>query len=433
MKNWVRCTAVALTGALSLTLGSLGVAASTEKVLPVVSYGLGVLSARTDVAVSAPVGNEVAFSAETFARGLNLSRVDYITVKSLPDTAAGELLLGSSRVAAGQTVSGENLSFMTFVAASEEATHASFTFTANGGATPTLCNVYLLERVNYTPTVSLASGLSLNVSTHRDMVAHGRLSAYDPDGDELLFEVVSYPKNGSLLLTDAGRGSYEYTPQSGYVGSDCFSYVARDRYGNYSAAATVNLKVSQAGTSVTYADMEGSDAYNAALFLTEAGVMSGTQVGNRHFFYPEQTVSRVEFLVMAMNAAGMTEVPECEATVFADDGEIPDAWRGYVATAHELGYITGSLENGKLCFRPNEEITRAQAAVILSGIVGSCEVAVVPTFADGSSIPVWAVDAIYSLGSAGILTSNDGYIEPTAAVTRADTARMLSAVMQYLD
>ena len=364
---------------------------------------------------------------------MNLSRIDYITVQSLPETAAGELLLGSTRVAAGQTISGENLAYMTFCAAAEDLTRASFTFTANGGAIPMRCNIYLLDEVNYTPTLSVVPALSLKVSTHRDFSAYGTLSAYDPDGDALVFEIVSYPQNGAIKLTDRASGRYVYTPNAGYTGSDCFTYVARDPYGNYSAAATVDLKVTLSGTSVTYADMKGSEAYNAALTMTEKGVMSGTQVGNQYYFYPENSVSRTEFLVMAMNAAGITEVPACEKTVFADDAEIPEAMKGYVAAAYEMKYISGSLKDGKLCFLPNEAITRAQAAVMLSNIVGLCDVPVTPTFADGSEIPVWASEAIYSLNAAGIMNPQAGYIAPTAKLTRAQTAQMLAAAMEYVE
>lgn len=430
-KAGLKGTVAALVGAVCIAAGGL-VSAAESVEIPVVSYGVNVLAAATDMAVSAPVGNEVVFSSDVFARGMNLSAVDYITVKSIPDAAAGELLLGSTRVAAGQTISAANLSYMTFVSVTEEPTVATFSFTANGGATAMVCHVYLIDEINYTPTVSMASGLSLNLSTHKDMKLYSTLSAYDPDGDGLIFEVVSYPENGSLRLTDRTAGSYVYTPSSGYVGTDSFTYVARDKYGNYSAAATVELKVTVSGTSVTYADMEGSRAYNAALTLTESGVMSGTQVGNRYYFYPEQTVSRVEFLVMAMNAAGITDVPDCTATVFADDAEIPATMKGYVAAAYEMKYISGTLSDGKLCFLPNEEITRAQAAVMLSNIVGLCDVPVTPTFADTSEIPVWAAEAIYSLGAAGIMTGQGGYITPMAKITREQTAQMLAAAMEYV-
>ncbi|MBQ8431541.1 MAG: S-layer homology domain-containing protein [Clostridia bacterium] len=428
---WRRCLALGCVVGVWMTFMIIPCFAVQETA--VVSHGLQILAATSDVAVAAPVGNEVVFSADVFARGLNLSRVDFITVKSLPPVTDGELLLGSSRVAEGQTVAASELPYLVFCAAEEREMQSSFGFTVNGSSVTMVCNVYLLEQTNYTPTVSMASGLSLNQSTYRDLCVHGRLSAYDPDGDDLTFEVVSYPQNGWIEMTDRGLGTYVYTPYSGYVGSDRFSYVARDKYGNYSAMATVELKIALSGTAVTYVDMTDSHAYGAALALTEAGVMSGTQVGNQHYFYPDDTVTRAEFLVMAMNAAGITNVPNCYDTGFADDADIPPTMKGYVATAYAMKYISGSLVEGELRFLPNEEITRAQAAVILSGIVGLCDVAVTPTFADGSEIPVWASEAIYSLNAAGIMTSEDGYISATAKLTREQTAQLLAAVMQYMN
>ena len=427
----VRCAATLLVCVIFMGIWVMPTQAQERET--VVSYGLSVLAAQTDMAMSAPIGNEIVFSSDHFARALNLSRVDYVTLTSLPATTDGELLLGSTRIAAGQTVSAENLDYMVFCAADDEITHSYFTFTANGSATPLVCNLYFTDATNYTPTVSMASSLSLNASTYKGIALHGKLSAYDPDGDGLIFEVVSYPQNGSVLLTDRTDGTYVYLPASGYVGSDRFSYIARDKYGNYSAAATVQIRVAQSGTAITYADMVDSAAYSSALALTEAGVMSGTQVGNNHYFYPDAEVSRVEFLVMAMNAIGITDLPACDATVFADDAEILPSMKNYVHAAYELGYISGSLSNGVLSFLPNESITRAQAAVILAEMIGIADAAVTPTFADQSEIPVWAKDAICSLNAAGIMGAESGYITPTANLTRAQTAQMLAAAMAFAD
>jgi hypothetical protein len=156
-------------------------------------------------------------------------------------------------------------------------------------------------------------------------------------------------------------------------------------------------------------------------------------MGDKCYFYPDRAVSRAEFLVMAMNAVGISQLPADTETVFADDRDIADSMKGYVAAAYELGYISGTLENGILRFLPNDEITRAEAAVMLSNLVGLCEVSVIPTFSDGSDIPVWARESIYSLNAAGIMVESDGCISPTDKLTRADTAEMLFGAMQYIE
>ena len=396
----------------------------------VLSPGVQILSAETEMAVWGPRGNDVTFEAEDFARNLNLSKIDYIKVISLPTAAEGELLMGSVRVTAEQIISGENLAHLCFSAADDTITKASFTFSANGSATAITCNVHLLNETNYAPTVSMASSATLEMSTYRDREAHGRLSAYDPDGDALVFEIVKAPANGSVLLTDRAEGTYVYAPRSGFVGNDEFSYVARDIYGNYSAATTVKFHVMTSGTSVTYVDMADSKAANAALALTEAGVMSGVQIGNQHFFYPERTVTRAELLVMAMHAAGITDVPASSVTGFDDDADIAPAMKGYVSAAYTMGYISGTLKDGKLCFLPNEEINRAEAAVMICAILGEESSGVVPTFADGAEIPVWAKESVYTLNILGVMDATDGYISPTSSLTREEAALMLQAVMR---
>ena len=394
----------------------------------VLSHGVQILSASTEMAVWGPRGNDVLFEADDFLRNLNLSRIDYIKVQSLPADTEGELLMGSVRVTAGQVISGENLAHLCFAAAEDSVTKASFTFTANGNATAVTCNVYLLDATNYAPTVSMASSATLQMSTYRDREAHGRLSAYDPDGDALVFEIVKAPTNGSVLLTDRAEGTYVYTPRGGFTGSDEFSYVARDVYGNYSSSTTVKLRVMTSGTSITYVDMADSKAANAAIALTEAGVMSGTQIGNQYFFYPERTVTRAELLVMSMNAAGITDVPACEKTGFDDDADISPAMKGYVSVAYTMGYISGTLKEGKLCFLPDEEINRAEAAVMICAILGEESSGVVPTFSDGAEIPVWAQESIYTLNVLGVMDATDGYISPTSALTREQAALVLQAV-----
>ena len=396
----------------------------------VLSPGVQILSASTEMAVWGPRGSDVTFEAEDFSRNLNLSSIHYIKVISLPSTSEGELLIGSVCVNAGQVISGENIAHLSFAAADDSITKASFTFSANGNPAVVTCNVYLLDGANSAPTVSMASSATLQMSTYRDREAHGVLSAYDPDGDALVFEIIKAPANGSILLTDRSEGTYVYTPNSGFVGSDAFSYVARDVYGNYSAATTVQLRVMTSGTSVTYVDMVDSKAANAALELTEAGVMSGVQVGNQYFFYPERTVTRAELLVMAMNAAGITDVPACEMTGFDDDADIASAMKGYVSAAYTMGYISGTLRDGKLCFLPDEEISRAEAAVMICAILGEEESEVAPTFADGKDIPVWAEEAVCTLNVLGVMNATGGYISPTSSLTREDAALMLQAMMR---
>ena len=80
---------------------------------------------------------------------------------------------------------------------------------------------------------------------------------------------------------------------------------------------------------------------------------------------------------------------------------------------------------------PNEEISRAEAAVILCRMLSVGDASVIPTFADTSEIPTWAKDAVYSLNAIGMMTAANGYISPTTSVTRGEAAELLCAVLRF--
>lgn len=409
---------------VSASVSSLAAHAG-EEALPV-SHGIYVLAQDSGMAMAGIKGNKISFEAEDFARAMNLSEVRSITVTEAPPVADGELLVGSTVLGKGQTVSASNISLMSYSAKAETSSVSYFKFRVDSSPYEIRCNLYLLDGVNRAPTLNVAAETALDVSTHKDVTLYGTLPAYDPDGDEIIIEVVSYPEEGLLILTDRASGSYTYTPMGGYTGKDSFTYVARDKYGNYSASKTVTLTVTKPLTSTVYADMEDSPDYNAALTVTEQGIMSGTQIGANTYFYPEATVSRAEFLVMAMNSAGIKEVAEVSETVFSDDADIAKDMKGYIAAAYRLGYIKGSYEDGKLCFLPNEPISRAEAAVIVCNMTEVATPTVSPAFDDHGDIPAFAEAAVCSLGHMGILTAQDGNIMAEEHLSRAQGARMLS-------
>jgi hypothetical protein len=200
-------------------------------------------------------------------------------------------------------------------------------------------------------------------------------------------------------------------------------------YGNYSAAAEVKVEVLEPAVSVQYEDMQGRREYNAALTMAAAGIMHGTSLDGKTYFYPEATVSRLEFLTMAMQTIGVGSVPTVSDTGFEDDADIPAEAKGYVAAAYSLGYIKGSTDaEGNLCFLPGDTITKAEAAVILRRMVDVEASQLTPAFADSSDIPAWASEAISTLSAMGIMTSTGGAISPNEQLTRGQTAMMLAAL-----
>ncbi len=409
--------------------------APDRKTAPAVSYGLRVMAADTEMVFSGMCGNEISFSAEDIRRAMNLSNLDYITVTELPAVGDGTLFVGSVGAAKGQVISAGSLNLLSFAAANDaKPGEATMKIAVNGSDYAVTCRLCLVDRLNYTPTVSLAPTVSLNIETYRDLPTAGTVSAYDPEGDEMTYEIVRYADHGRIVLTDRHTGAYLYTPDASYVGRDSFDYVVRDRYGNYSTSATVSIQISQPPASVTYADIEGNRAAGAILKVSALGFMNGTQVGSEHYFKPTEAISRVEFLVTAMQAAGITAetVKDCVAPSVADLEAIPVSMQPFVQYALQKNYISTKSLSGKSYFRPNDTITRAEAAVLLSNIIGYATEDTVTAFADADAVPAWSGQALTSLRALGIITALDGNANASATMTRANTAEWLCKAVQLM-
>ena len=72
---------------------------------------------------------------------------------------------------------------------------------------------------------------------------NGKLNATDENGDVLSYTIVSNPSHGTVTITNAADGKFNYTPAANYVGGDAFTFKVSD--GSLeSAAATVSINVS---------------------------------------------------------------------------------------------------------------------------------------------------------------------------------------------
>ncbi|MBK7862703.1 MAG: tandem-95 repeat protein [Archangiaceae bacterium] len=173
-------------------------------------------------------------------------------------------------VLAGRDVDGDGLTFrvatapthgslsgnapnLTFTPQANDSADDTFTFVVNDGtvdSAPATVTVHL-QPVNDAPVAQ-----ALTFTTSRDVPVEVTLSASDLDGDGLTFEVAAAPSNGTLSGT---APDLTYTPNSGFTGSDSFTYRASD--GSLaSTPAMVTLTVSGDNQSVpkeTYARVNG--------------------------------------------------------------------------------------------------------------------------------------------------------------------------------
>lgn len=416
----------------AVILLSISTAVSAEEL---VSPALDVMAGELDFIKTGLVNNDITFTAEDFCDALGLSSFDKITITSLPLAASGKLYLKSTPVSAGQSISRRNISSLRFRAPDHGSTSASFTFTCSDtGGYERTCLLYVIPEMNFAPTISLVHARSLNIATYRNITTYGTLKASDPENDTLTYVITKQPKKGIIVLTDKNYGDFYYTPSLNYSGSDSFSYTVYDRYGNFAETATVSVSVLKPSTDITYSDMEGHWAHNAAIKMAESGIMTGEEYGDTYVFNPDTTVTRGQFLVMAMSAAGFRIATPTVDTGFADDEAIPSQYKGYVAAAAELGFIHGVKQEDGLYFCPNNAITRAEAAVILNNILGADVPAVKPVFADSTGIPAWAESAIFALCEVGVMNGTGiGNISPYRVLNRSETAQMLASFMDVME
>ena len=291
---------------------------------------------------------------------------------------------------------------------------------------PTLNKDYLyvkfIDRVNYAPKVPEEKEASLSLTTQAEISVFGRLEGSDPEGDVLEYIIAAYPKNGSLTFTDKVHGRYKYTPQDSFTGYDSFTYVLRDEYGNYSEPREVGIHIVERMSSEVFQDMTHREEYNAAIAMSALGIMSARTLGDGKYFMPDETVSKAEFVAMAMKAMGMRADTSLTRTFFDDNTDIPTALISYVATAQRLGIIDGTLTEAGLVFEPNRGITKNEAAKIIGGLMGLGNSEEDEVYLENSSVSTGSHSSVMAMFTLGIFDGDISDYSGTDIVTRAEAA-----------
>lgn len=143
-------------------------------------------------------------------------------------------------------------------------------------------------------------------------------------------------------------------------------------------------------------------------------------------FRPEDSITRAEFLKIVLGSAGKT-VPKSTAPVFSDTAE---DWQADIANyAKKLGIVSGQTIGGKSVFRPNDSITRSEAAKMLCGILGIQPSESVGAFADvpnASELSGYAESARENGIFDGQKIAGKLVFRPNDGITRAETAKAVS-------
>ncbi|MBR2351111.1 MAG: S-layer homology domain-containing protein [Clostridia bacterium] len=392
------------------TIGGISISAN-------LGSGAQVIANNVKLIKTGLFGQKLVFSDTDFKTALTITNFKSVKITSLPSSTEGTLIFAGRRVSEGQEIRRKHLGSLVFIPASADVSEAKFTFKVDGGD-EVECVLRFINKVNMAPKAEASDGY---LTTQASIPAYGMLAAEDPEGDDTEFIIVSYPKSGVLSFTDDEMGKYKYEPGNNFVGYDSFCYVVRDEYGNYSKPVEVNIKVVDRLCSAVYVDMTEREEYGAAVAMTAMGIMCGNIVGDDTYFSPDVEVSRAEFVAMAMKSLGIRADSTIKSSYFDDNGDIPASLVGYVATAQRAGIVNGTFDAGKLLFRPNEAITKYEAASIMSLLLNISESEEDASYSEDSAVPMWARSSVSAMTMLGILDGSDA----TGKVTRADAAEYL--------
>ena len=135
----------------------------------------------------------------------------------------------------------------------------SFTYKANDGAADS--NTITVS-ITVTPVNDAPVAADGEFAGPSDVPIDGVLSASDPDDDPLTFNIVTESAHGSVTITDPATGAFTYTPDTGYVGEDLFTFLANDGQVD-SNIATVTLFISGGGSGDNTAPVANDDGYQS--------------------------------------------------------------------------------------------------------------------------------------------------------------------------
>ena len=340
------------------------------------------------------------FSGEEFGEGLSGA-----CILSLPDAAAGTVMLGTRVVCSGDILTAQQLSQLTFLPLrTQEDTQATVTYLPiyeNRVDKAVSMTISIRGKEDKAPVAEDSV-----LETYKNLPNQAKLKAYDPEGGQLTYTIVRPSKRGEVTLNP--DGSFTYTPKKNKVGTDSFTYTVTDEAGNVSRVATVTIQILKPADKTFYADTFGKECRFAAEWMKNTGLFVGETIGQELCFQPQKTVNRGEFVAMLVQSLGLAVEEDATTTGFADD--CPSWLRPYLAAAQRAGLMAGWPDGNH--FGAQTPITGQEAALLLQNALD------LPT-------SVMAGDLTAAAWAVAVMAENGVSLIADEPMTRADVAMAL--------
>lgn len=254
----------------------------------------------------------------------------------------------------------------------------------------------------------------------------------------LSYIIVEQPMHGTLVHTEATNAEFTYTPDLDYTGTDSFTYKVSDGT-NESNIATITININQPSEEIipfNYIDMQDHWANYSASHLAARGLIIGEEIGSRFYFYPNREITRSDFILFLLaitesNEDANLEIPNVN---FADADTTPDWLVEAAKLAYAKGIIKGSADGNQLYLNPYKALTRKEAVVMIDNILDLTDSTDNLTYADASSIPDWATQAVKNLTAYKIIQGNaSNEFKPNRVISKAEAAEMCYKLIKQIE
>ncbi len=169
-----------------------------------------------------------------------------------------------------------------------------------------------------------------------------------------------------------------------------------------------------------YKDIPNDWSREGLVKAIEAGLLNG----DGGYVRPTDPMTRAEMGTIMTRAFGA--VKTADISMFKDVNK-SDWFYDYMAKAVAMGAFKGDGEN----LRPDSNISRQEAMVVLSRLFAmeSENLSVLDQFSDKDKIQDWAKAGVAAVVESGYVKGSDGKVNPTANITRAEFATIMSRMI----
>lgn len=175
-----------------------------------------------------------------------------------------------------------------------------------------------------------------------------------------------------------------------------------------------------------FSDMAEHWANSYALYLYDTGVTKGVPVGEELQFQPDKDITRAEFFALVARWLDLNlDLYAGVELPFADGDSIPEWALGEVKAMYSLGLLKGALADGQVYVKAGATISRAEAMTILGRTQPMGYGGTALSAPDAGQVPGWALPYVQSLGAQGVLGDPDSAVRPLDLLTRGEMAMLL--------